>query len=171
MGRLAPRIAENTGPSLGASGVFVAAALGLTQAGGGWLALGVALAIAAVFWAGFTLWAATTQSMRSEAFRQALARAHRDGEAILQSDPDDARSEAWVDKVHDLIAAGLGDAEAELFLSNHDIHVGMKVTIELRVEPPAETQMRLRLQRLSRLLDRVHSMPARIDFDPEQWVQ
>jgi hypothetical protein len=70
----------------------------------------------------------------------------------------------------DLIAAGLGDAEAELFMSNHDIHVGMKAVSELRVPTDAEVQMELRLQRLSRLLDRIHSMPARIDFDPERWA-
>ncbi len=89
------------------------------------------------------------------------------GEVILHSDPDnDARLEAWVQNVHDLIAAGLGDAEAELFLSDHDVRVGMKSVTELKVDSDAERQMGLRLQRLTRLLDRIHSMPARIDFDP-----
>ena len=138
----------------------------------GWLVLGIALALLAVFWAGFTLWADTVQSAKSEAFRHALGRAHRDGEAILESDRDnDARAEAWIQKVHDLIAAGLGDAEAELFLSDHDVRVGARSVTELRVDSDAERLMRLRLQRLSRLLDRIHSMPARIDFDPKRWAQ
>jgi hypothetical protein len=171
MGRL-QWLAENTGASLGAAGVLVAAvatALGLTQAGDGWLVLGIVLAVGAVAWSIVTLWAAKVQSTKSETFRQALARAQREGDDLLRSGPDDARADAWVQKVHDLIAAGLGEAEAELFMSDHDIHVGMKVATELRVPTDAETQMELRLQRLSRLLDRIHSMSARIDFDPTRW--
>jgi hypothetical protein len=94
-----------------------------------------------------------------------LARAQRDDEAILRSKPDSARAEAWADKVHDLIAAGLGDAEAELFLSNHDLGIGLRSP----TDTDADVWMRRRLQRLSRLLDRIHSMPARIDFDPTRW--
>jgi hypothetical protein len=133
-------------------------------------AVSIALAVGAVGWSIVILWAAKAQSARSEAPRQALARAQREGDEILRSGADDTQTEASVQKVHDLIAAGLGDAEAELFLSNHDIHIGMKAVSELRVPTDAEVQMELRLQRLSRLLDRVHSMPARIDFDPKRWA-
>jgi hypothetical protein len=164
MRRLAQGLAENTGASLGAAGVLVAAALGLTQAGGGWLVVGIVLAVIALIWAGVTLGAAMIQSARTNAFRQALARAQRDGEAILRSKPDSARAEAW-GQVHDLIAAGLGDAEAELFPSNHDLGIGLRSPNDT----DADVWMRRRLQRLSRLLDRIHSMSARIDFDSKQW--
>jgi hypothetical protein len=43
--RLALKLAEHTGESLGAAGVLVAAGLGLTQTSDGWLILGIILRV------------------------------------------------------------------------------------------------------------------------------
>jgi hypothetical protein len=167
MRRLAQRLAENTGASLGAAGVLVAAGLGLTQAPDEWLFLGIVLSGIAVAWAAVTLWGAITTTSRAAAFRRALGRALEEGEDILRSKPDDEQARSWSKGVHDLINAGLGESEAALFMSSHDLGT----IFQSPTTTEADLFMERRLQRLSRLLDRIHSMSVGIDFDPEQWTQ
>jgi hypothetical protein len=166
MRRFAQRLAENTGASLGAAGVLVAAGLGLTQARDAWLVLGIVLSGIAVIWSAATLWGATTTSSRAAAFRRALGRTLEEGEVIQRSKPDDEQVVSWSKGVHDLINAGLGESEAALFMSIHDLGT----IFQSPTTTEAELLMERRLQRLSRLLDRIHSMSVGVDFDPERWA-
>jgi len=86
------RGSPRTPASLGAAGVLVAAGLGLTQARGAWLVLGIVLSGIAVTWAAVTLWGATTTTSRTAAFRRALGRALEEGEVIQRSKPDDEQA-------------------------------------------------------------------------------
>ena len=68
--------------------------------------------------------------------------------------------------MYDLINAGLGESEAALFMSIHDLGT----IFQSPTTTEADLFMERRLQRLSRLLDRVHSMSVGLDFDPKQWA-
>ena len=68
--------------------------------------------------------------------------------------------------MHDLINAGLGESEEALFMSSHDLGTVFSSPSTTN----ADLFMERRLQRLSRLLDRIHSMSVGLDFDPKQWA-
>lgn len=61
----------------------------------------------------------------------------------------------------------MGTAEGELFLSDHDLGLSLKsptMTVGL-------IWLRKRLARLTRLIDRVHGMHVRMDFDrKKEWL-
>jgi hypothetical protein len=160
-------LTENTGAALGTAGVVIAGGLALTQAKGMWVWVGIAVSAVATVLAVWALWVTVAASSKSRAFRDALGRALKDGEDLLGSEQlDDESAQSWGQSVYDLIDAGLGPSEAQLFLSDHDL--GVMYSSGLGGTP--KRFMHRRLQRLSRLLDRAHTLHVGPDFDAKRYV-
>jgi hypothetical protein len=79
---------------------------------------------------------------------------------LRQDGPDELAARVWGQSVYDLILSGLGESEAQLFMSNHDLGVAYAS----QKDTTSALFMRRRLQRLSRLLDRAYAQHVGVDF-------
>lgn len=160
-------IAENIAPTLTITVAISAVGLAITARSHGtpfWVGVGVVVVggVGALLTVGLAL----TRTIKTREFRDALGRAFEAGEELLAPNPDPQLVTAWVNDTYELILAGLGESEAQLFLSNHDLGLAYA-----SVHDPTPTgSMQRRLQRLSRLMDRAYPLHVGIDFDTKHAV-
>jgi hypothetical protein len=162
--RLRNAVADNVAPTLTVTVALAAAGLAVTTRTTGWpFWIGVALVTVGGVGALLTLGVALARSVKTRAFRDALGRALAAGEKVLAANPDETKARAWGQSVYNLILSGLGESEAQLFLSNHDLGVAYAS----QKDTSGTLFMRRRLQRLARLLDRAYAQHVGVDFSPK----
>jgi hypothetical protein len=159
-------IADNIAPTLTITVAIGAAGLAITSRTHGtpyWI--GVAVAVIGGLGAILTLGVALARTVKTREFRDALGRAFEAGEDLFD-EPEWSLVTPWVNDTYELILAGLGESEAQLFLSNHDLGL---VQAPVHDKSPQRSLER-RLQRLSRLLDRAYAVHVGVDFDTKRAV-
>lgn len=159
------RIVGNAGSSLTAGGTVLAIGLGVASVGvsastktspwsNPWFDIGFILAMIGAAWVIGTFVLAMISTAKTERFEELIGHALNDGEALEDEGATQSTIRKWAQQTHDLIQAGLGPAEARLFLGESDLGTQF-VSDKTR---PGHPWLQRRLRRLSRLMDRMHSM-------------
>lgn len=165
MRRFLGRIVVNAGSSLTAGGTVLAigvalGAVGLAEVQGsgrspfsnGWVVFGAVLALIGALWVIGTFIAAVVATAKTEKFHDLLGRALSEGEVLALGTPDGDAIQRWGQATQRLIEAGLGGAEGRLFMSDWDLGISFKAETQVS----SKVWLRMRLARLTRLMDRMH---------------
>jgi hypothetical protein len=119
-----------------------------------WVIAGTVIALVGAAWVLATFILVVMAAQRTAHFHALLGHALNDGEELSdrrRAVANEATIREWGQQAHDLIAAGLGMPEGRLFLADYDLGVQYSGG-----QPPGHLWLHRRLQRLTRLMDRMH---------------
>jgi hypothetical protein len=172
------RLSAHAGSALAAGGsvLAVGAALGAVglaelQSGAspfdnGWIVSGVAIITAGAVWSILTFILVLVAAAKTERFQELLGHALNDAEALEREGAPKTAIRDWGQQTHDLIEAGLGPGEGRLFLGEFDLGTEAVFPKNLPLHP----WLHRRLTRLSRLMDRMHSMHVGAGAKMKDWT-
>jgi hypothetical protein len=141
--------------AVGLTEVTLAKGHGVPPLRNGWVQAGLIVGVVGAAWTIGTFVLAMISTTKHVHFQRLLGHALNDGEYLGNHAGSLKEVARWGQQAADLIHAGLGDGEDRLFLGDWESLEAQDLS---RPRPEGHLWLYRRLQRLMRLMDRIHSM-------------